>query len=63
MYVQNKNFCPFIKETCRDDCMFRCRNVTASQGPITCLIASKLDAINEMTSDQLTSIEHLIESK
>lgn len=58
-----EKFCPFIKDTCREDCTFRCRNVTTSQGITTCLIASKLDCINEMMSDQLTSIEQAIESK
>lgn len=61
--MSEKNFCPFIKGECRTDCTFRCSKVLISQGITTCLIASKLDCINEMISDQLTSIENLIESK
>jgi len=54
------NFCPFIKGDCRDDCTFRCRNTTTSQGATTCLIASKLDAINEFQHDDLMEIQDKI---
>lgn len=62
-----KNFCPFINGTCRDDCVFkmRCKATTSLSmvGLTDCLIASKLADINEYQSDQLTEIQQEIEKK
>lgn len=54
------NFCPFIKDSCRKDCVFF-RKLAISGGDVTnCLIAGKLDAINDYQSDQLTEISQKI---
>lgn len=51
-----KNHCPFINGSCRDDCVFKCNNVASGRGIYSCLIAVKLDDINEHQSDQLNEI-------
>ncbi len=59
-------FCPFIKDVCDPSCAFRCRPCATSNSmeiaTTTCLIAKKLDSLNEMQSDQLTEIVQAIEA-
>jgi len=53
----NKNFCPFIKDICRNDCVFKHNNVALPNGNVSnCLIAIKLTDINEMQHDDITDI-------
>ena len=58
-------FCPFIKDTCNSECVFRCRPCASSQSMMesttTCLIMKKLDAANDMQQDQLSEILSAIE--
>lgn len=53
-------FCPFIQGECNSNCVFRCRPCAVSQSmmqPSTeCLIAKKLDYLNDMQQDQLSEI-------
>ena len=53
-------FCPFIQDECRRDCAFRCRPVAVSQNMAeptsTCVIASRLDAMNTGQADQLSEL-------
>ena len=49
-------YCPFIKDLCREDCVFRHRNVATSDGIYSCLIAIKLSEINAFQSDELNHI-------
>ena len=56
-----KKFCPFVKTLCRDDCVFKTRNVAGNHGEIfNCLIALKLNDINEMQHDDLSAIWSLL---
>lgn len=50
------NFCPFVKSSCRDDCVFKTGNVAVRDKVYSCLIAVKLSAINEMQHDDLSAI-------
>lgn len=54
------DFCPFIKDECRSDCVFRCRPRAASESmdhaPLRCVIASRLDAVNTEQRDQLSEL-------
>ena len=56
-------FCPFIKDECREDCVFRCRPRATSpsilNGPLTCVLASRID---EMNTDQRDQLNDLIDS-
>lgn len=58
-------FCPFIKETCNPECVFRCRQSASSQSMMepttTCLIVKKLDSANDMQYDQLSEILSAVE--
>lgn len=53
-------FCPFINGECREDCAFRCRPRAASPSMInqtlTCVLASRIDAINTEQQDQLSEL-------
>ena len=53
-------FCPFCKDDCNPDCVFRCRPRAASPcmdtNPLPCIIASRLDAMNTDQHDQLDDI-------
>lgn len=50
-----KNHCPFINNTCREDCIFRTKSkIATGDGIFNCLIAAKLSDINEYQSDQLS---------
>lgn len=51
-----EKFCPFIHAACRRDCKFRCSSTDLPQGAATCLIASKLDKINEIQHDDFKDI-------
>lgn len=59
-------FCPFTKDTCNPSCAFRCRPCATANSMMepttTCLIAKKLDSLNDMQSDQLTEIVQAIEA-
>ena len=55
-----KDFCPFIKGKCNDDCVFKCANTATEHGISDCLLAVKLDAINEYQTDQLSEIENAV---
>lgn len=57
----NKNFCPFIKDKCRDDCVFHCDLVATERGIYSCLLAIKLQDINGYEHDDLTEILHSID--
>ena len=52
----DKKFCPFVKDLCRDDCVFKTRNVASPDGVHNCLIAVKLSDINDMQHDDLVAI-------
>jgi len=53
----NKNFCPFIQNICRSNCVFRYDNVALPNGNVSsCLIAIKLADINEMQHDDISAI-------
>lgn len=58
--------CPFINDICDVSCVFRCRPCATSNSMMnsttTCLIAKKLDSLNEMQSDQLTEVVQAIEA-
>ena len=59
-------FCPFINGDCRKDCTFHCHKVAGTElsGITECLIASKLDSVNDTQTDQLSEIIRLLsESK
>jgi hypothetical protein len=59
-----KKFCPFIGALCRDDCVFKYHNVAGPGGKAyNCLIAIKLNDINEYQHDDLSSILDAIEKK
>ena len=47
-----KDFCPFIKGTCREDCVFRHHAILLTTGISTCLIAAKLDDIPRLQNDE-----------
>ena len=53
-------FCPFIKDECRTDCVFRCNPRSGSSSMyhevLHCLIASRLDAMNTQQEDQLSEL-------
>ena len=53
-------FCPFIKDDCRQDCVFRCRPRASSpsmqQPALTCVLASRIDAMNTSQEDQLSEL-------
>ena len=56
-----KKYCPFINGICRNDCVFKTRNVAAPHGAVyNCLIAVKLTDINEMQHDDLSAIWSLL---
>ena len=50
------NFCPFLKDLCENSCVFKVHNTATSYGISTCLIAIKLDSINDQQSMQLDDI-------
>lgn len=55
--MNDNKYCPFIKGTCRDDCVFKCYDFAAPGNKIyNCLIAIKLSDINEMQHNDLTDI-------
>ena len=60
----DKNFCPFINGTCRNDCKFYYPAALAT-GIITdhCIIAAQLCTINEMQSDELSDIYKAIKGE
>ena len=53
-------FCPFVKGDCREDCVFRCRPRAASQNMVnpslTCVLTSRIDAMNTEQQDQLNDL-------
>ena len=53
-------FCPFIKDECRADCVFRCRPRAASssmmQDTLTCVLASRISEMNTEQQDQLNEL-------
>lgn len=49
-------YCPFVKGSCRDDCVFKYHKVATENGISDCLIAIKLSSINETQSDELNLI-------
>jgi hypothetical protein len=51
-----KKLCPFIKDLCRDDCVFKTHNVACGHDIYNCLIAVKLSDINEAQHDDLAAI-------
>lgn len=57
------NFCPFIKGSCRNDCVFRCNNVAVGDKVLNCLLAIKLFDINEYQHDDLTEIINTLKNK
>ena len=54
------NHCPFINSECRSDCVFKTRRTSTTFGTSSCLIAIKLDSINDAQMDQLTEISQSI---
>lgn len=50
-----EKFCPFIRDICRNDCVFRCGK-SVSQGITTCLIAAKLDKMNDNQHNDLVEV-------
>lgn len=50
------DFCPFINGSCNNACVFKVHNTSTSYGISTCLIAIKLDSINDHQSMQLDDI-------
>ncbi len=52
----DKCYCPFIKDVCREDCVFSCRYTVTSQCTTTCLLVSKIDSINGRQYEQLANI-------
>ena len=60
------DFCPFIKDECHPDCVFRCRPRAASESmdhaQLRCVIASRLDAINTEQRDQLSELINAVTS-
>lgn len=55
-------YCPFVNGNCRSDCTFKTVNTSASHGILSCLIAIKLDQINEFQSDQLTELKNHLDN-
>lgn len=56
MSNEDRNFCPFLHNLCRADCVFHTRRIATADGVFTCLIAAKLSDINPQQYDQLTEI-------
>lgn len=52
----DKKFCPFINGLCRDDCVFKWRNVAIDRRISNCLIAVKLSEISDIQHDVLSEI-------
>lgn len=59
----DKKFCPFIKDLCRDDCTFHSHNTAIGNSVHDCLIAIKLEGINDMEYDQLENIYKEVSTK
>ena len=59
------NLCPFLNEPCREECMFHCNHLisTTHVGLSPCLIAVKLDQINEYNHDDLVNVVAAIEGE
>lgn len=59
-------FCPFCKDDCNPACVFRCRPRAASpsmdNNPLTCVIASRFDAMNTDQHEQLDAILSAVET-
>lgn len=53
-------FCPFIKDECRVDCVFRCMPRAASPSmmhdTLTCVLASRISEMNTEQQDQLNEL-------
>lgn len=49
--MDNNTYCPFSKEECRSDCMFRINMVATDRGLSKCLIAVNLCAIENQISE------------
>ncbi|GAA0121740.1 hypothetical protein UT300018_10560 [Clostridium faecium] len=59
-----KKYCPFIKDVCRDDCVFKYHNVACPSGKVqSCLIAVQLYGINDMQRDQLENILYFLKNE
>lgn len=41
-------FCPFVKDKCRDDCVFKCRSVSTADGLSDCRIAIAVASSDEL---------------
>lgn len=61
--MSKKTFCPFIKDICRADCVFKHHNVSCGSNVSDCLIAVKLFDINERQDDVLQEILKATQSK
>lgn len=62
--MENNTFCPFVNGTCKSNCMFHAKSMIATPNGITsCLIAAKLEEINEYQHDDLNDIRRAIEEK
>ena len=53
-------FCPFTRDECNLDCVFRCRPRAASQSmehtTLPCVLAARIDAMNTNQEDQLSEL-------
>jgi hypothetical protein len=56
----DKKYCPFINGPCRNDCVFKTNGVAVRDTIYSCLIAIKLNDINEMQHDDLSEIWNLL---
>lgn len=55
--IIEKQFCPFLKDKCRDDCVFRTFIVVTDDNVLyNCLIAIKLTDISGLTHDVLIKV-------
>lgn len=53
-------FCPFIRDECNRDCVFRCRPQAIPRetvhDTVTCLLAARIYAMNPAQQDQLSEL-------
>jgi len=49
-------FCPFVNGSCRSDCTFKINTTATEHGMSGCLIAVKLEGVNENQSNQLMQL-------
>ena len=56
-----KKFCPFVNGICRDDCVFKKKDLfIRDEGVYSCLIATRLLRTNDILHNDLTAILELL---